>query len=374
MKITFNIINGFNRFQRAYNNISDTPRKNKTEYYQKSEITMKILLCLIFCSTSLFAQSPQQFSDIGDLVLENGDTILNCRIGYRTVGELNEDKSNIIMFPTWFSGTSEQIVPYVAKDKLIDGEGFYVIIIDALGNGISSSPNNSPLQKGSDFPEFTIRDMVHGQYLFLKKEFEVDKIYGAIGGSMGSLQVLEWTASYPDFIDKVVAYSSSPKVTANELLVFNIRVDIIDSYKKLNASEKQIQRLLSMQTQLLARTPDYLANNIDEDNFDNYFERFDFTPNERFTSDNYRSQLKAMTAHNIYSPFGNSAEETIKHLKSEIFLIVSRTDNLLHPKPAIEFAEKSGSKILVLNNEYGHLAVGHELKRCADEINNFFAR
>jgi len=334
----------------------------------------KILLCLIISFTTVFAQSPQKFSDIGNLALENGDTIINCRIGYRTVGELNKDKSNIIIYPTWFSGTSEQIVPYIAKDKLIDGSGFFIVIIDALGNGISSSPNNSLLQEGSEFPEFTIRDMVNGQYLFLKKEFDVEKIYGAIGGSMGSLQVLEWAASYPDFVDKVVAYSSSPKVTSNELLIFNIRVDIIDSYKKLNASEKQIQRLLSMQTQLLARTPDYLANNIDENKFDKYFERFGSEPNERFTSDNYRSQLKAMTAHNIYSPFGNSADETIRHLKSEIFLIVARTDNLLHPKAAIEFAEKSGAKIMVLDNEYGHLAVGHEMKRCADEINKFFVK
>jgi homoserine acetyltransferase len=191
---------------------------------------------------------------------------------------------------------------------------------------------------------------------------------------MGSMQVLQWAASYPDFIDKVVAYSCSPKATSNDLLVWYTRVEIIDSYKKLNASEKQIQRLLSMQTQLLARTPDYLANNIDEDNFDVYFERFDFEPNARFTSDNYRSQLKAMISQNIYYPFGNSVEETIGHLKSDIFLIVSKTDNLLHPKTAMEFAEKSGSKILVLDNEYGHLAVGHELARCAGEINQFFAR
>lgn len=333
-----------------------------------------MLVCFLFSFITIFAQSPQQFSNIGDFLLENNDTILSCKIGYRTIGELNADKSNIIIYPTWFSGTSEQIVPLIAKDKLIDGSGYFIIIIDALGNGISSSPNNSTLQEGSDFPEFTIRDMVNSQYLFLKKEFDVEKIYGAIGGSMGSLQALEWAASYPDFIDKVVAYSSSPKVTSNDLLVFNIRVDIIDSYKRLNASEKQIQRLLSMQTQLLARTPDYLANNIDEDNFDKYFERFDFEPNERFTSDNYRSQLKAMITHNIYSPFGNSVEETIKHMKSEIFLIVSRTDNLLHPKAAIEFAEKSGAKILTLDNEYGHLAVGHEMGRCAEQINKFFIK
>ena len=61
-------------------------------------------------------------------------------------------------------------------------------------------------------------------------------------------------------------------------------------------------------------------------------------------------------------------------LKSDIFLIVSKTDNLLHPKTALEFSEISGSKILVLENEYGHLAVGHEMKRCADEINKFFMK
>ncbi len=335
---------------------------------------MKILLCLLISISVSFAQSPQQFSDIGDLELENGDTILNCRVGFRTVGELSEDSSNIIIYPTWFSGTSENIIPLIAGDKLIDGTGFFVIIIDALGNGISSSPNNSPLQPKESFPEFTVRDMVRSQYRLLKKEFGVNRIYGAIGGSMGSMQVLEWAVSYPDFIEKVVAYSCTPKLTSNDLMVMYTRVEIIDSYWKLNAPEKQIQRLLSMQTQLLARTPDYLAQNIDEDNFDEYFERFDFNPNERFTSDNYRSQMKAMIAHNIYYRYKNSVDETVKHIRSDIFLIAARSDNLLHPKNSIEFAEKSGCKILLLDNEYGHLAVGHEMKRCAEQINEFFAR
>ena len=335
---------------------------------------MKILLYLLLSVSLSYAQSLQMFSEIGDLELENGDTILNCRVGYRTVGELNEDSSNIIIYPTWFCGTSEHIVPLISKDKLIDGTGFFIVIIDALGDGISSSPNNSPLQPGSSFPEFTIRDMVKSQYLLLKKEFGVRKIYGAIGGSMGSMQVLEWAVSYPDFVEKITAYSCSPKVTSNDLLIFYILVEIIDSYKNLNAPERQIQRLLNMQIQLLARTPDYLAYNIDEDNFDKYFERFDAEPSSKFTSDNYRSQLNAMITHNIYFRFGNSVEETIKHIKSKIFLIASMTDNLLHPKTSIEFAEKSGSKILLLDNEYGHLAVGHEMSRCAEQINDFFTR
>ena len=76
-----------------------------------------VLLLLTSCQAQLHRlhtlamQSPsQQFADLGDLKLENGQTIHNCRLGYRTVGTLNADKSNAVLFPTWFGGRSSNIV------------------------------------------------------------------------------------------------------------------------------------------------------------------------------------------------------------------------------------------------------------------------
>ncbi|MDW8205797.1 MAG: hypothetical protein RMJ87_12270 [Cytophagales bacterium] len=80
-------------------------------------------------------------------MLENQQVIQNCRIGYRTLGKFNATKSNVILFATYFTGKSEDLVSYVGgKDKLLDSTRYFIILTDALGNGVSSSPSNSDLQ------------------------------------------------------------------------------------------------------------------------------------------------------------------------------------------------------------------------------------
>ena len=88
----------------------------------------------------------QQFAALGDFKLKSGEVIRDCRIGYRTFGRLNEQKSNAIVLPTWASGTSEQLKSNIGPGRLMNSEKYFVIAIDALGNGVSSSPSNSKLQ------------------------------------------------------------------------------------------------------------------------------------------------------------------------------------------------------------------------------------
>jgi homoserine O-acetyltransferase len=40
---------------------------------------------------------------------------------------------------------------------MIDSNEYFVIAVDALGNGVSSSPSNSKLQPRMNFPKFTLR-------------------------------------------------------------------------------------------------------------------------------------------------------------------------------------------------------------------------
>ena len=51
----------------------------------------------------------QRFASLGDLKLESGEVVHDCRIGYRTYGQLDASKSNAILFPTWFGGTTAQL-------------------------------------------------------------------------------------------------------------------------------------------------------------------------------------------------------------------------------------------------------------------------
>ena len=93
----------------------------------------------------------QQFADLGDFRLESGAVIRECRVGYRTFGKLADDKSNVIVFPTWASGTTEQAKSDIGPGKLFDSDKFFVVAIDALGNGVSSSPSNSKAQPRMSF-------------------------------------------------------------------------------------------------------------------------------------------------------------------------------------------------------------------------------
>src|SRR5262249_41172593 len=97
------------------------------------------LLLVMFLAKAALAQD-QQYAMLGDFKLESGEVIRDCRIGYRTYGKLNADRSNAILFPTWASGTTEQLQSNFGPGRLIDTTKYYAVAVDALGNGVSSSP------------------------------------------------------------------------------------------------------------------------------------------------------------------------------------------------------------------------------------------
>jgi hypothetical protein len=78
------------------------------------------------------AAQEQQFAMFGDFSLESGEVLGDCRVGYRTFGTLNPDRSNVIRFPTWAGGTTEQLSGNIGPGKLADSSVHYVILDDAF--------------------------------------------------------------------------------------------------------------------------------------------------------------------------------------------------------------------------------------------------
>jgi len=333
----------------------------------------KILTFTLILTSILFGQSVQQYANIGDLKLESGETLQNCTVGYKTFGELNADSSNIVIYPTWFAGTAEQITGLIGQNKLVDDSKFYIIAIDALANGVSTSPSNSELQSGKDFPKISITDMVNSQYKMLTENLGFKHIYAIVGGSMGSMQALQWIVSYPDFIDKAVPYVATPRRSSYDMLIMQFRKRMIESYKELGASDDLINIMISYTTQLFARSPEYIVENIKHEDFDIFIDEKieNREPSKTFTIENHLAQLNAMESYNIYKNFNNSVSETAKHIKTEVFLILNKTDHLVNPTPALELANELNCKVLLLDNNCGHLGIGCELKKCGVEINKF---
>jgi homoserine O-acetyltransferase len=59
---------------------------------------------------------------LGDFPLQSGISLPKAFIGYRTFGKLNSNRDNVIIFPTWYTGTHDQVNPYVGKGKALDPE------------------------------------------------------------------------------------------------------------------------------------------------------------------------------------------------------------------------------------------------------------
>ena len=97
----------------------------------------------------------------------------------------------MVLWPTWFTGSSKQLIALVGRDGYVDPTRFFVILVDALGNGVSSSPSNSSVQPRMDSPVFTIRDMVNSQRRLLTENLGINHIRAVMGISMGGMQAFQ---------------------------------------------------------------------------------------------------------------------------------------------------------------------------------------
>jgi len=167
-----------------------------------------IIMCLV--ATGALAGSPQQMTE----------TLPNCEVGYRTAGTLNADKSNVIIFLTWFTGTSGDLLKYelIGPGKLTDTDRYFVIAIDALGNGVPSSPSTSIRQPGTQFPDISIDGMVKLQYILLTNHLGINHVLAVTGISMGGMQTFQWIGQHPKFMEKAVPIEGSPRMTSYDLL------------------------------------------------------------------------------------------------------------------------------------------------------------
>ena len=115
-------------------------------------VLLAVLLSVLLTATARAAVDPPLMGRIGDLPLERGGVITNCQLEYRTLGTLNPERTNAVLFPTWFSGRTEQLLDNAGPGKPLDPSRYFIVFVGAIGNGRSSSPSNSPGQSAAAFP------------------------------------------------------------------------------------------------------------------------------------------------------------------------------------------------------------------------------
>ena len=334
--------------------------------------TTLVLAFLWTLPSPVAAQGELRFADLGECSLQNGQVILDCRIGYRTWGTLDSDRSNAVLFPTWFVGTSQGLGRYIGPDGIIDPSKFFVIAVDAFGNGVSSSPSNSLQQPGPDFPEFTIRDMVDAQHRLLVEKLGLDHLRGVIGISMGGMQTFEWLVAYPDFLDKAVPIVGSPQLTSFDLILWETQLRVIEEC--LEAGCKDTGALIYLMSRLVTLTPQYLNESVSREEVPTIIENIERSTRASFEPEDYASQLRAMLAHDVAADVGGDLSDAAEVVSADLLTIVVTHDHGVTPEAARTFTSLIGGNLLELDSKYGHSAFSYQREMMGYSTNGFLAK
>jgi len=158
--------------------------------------------------------------DLGDFTLESGATLRGARIAFKTYGTLNAAKDNAVVYPTWYSGRHWENEWLIGEGMTLDPNRYFIIVPNMLGNGLSSSPSNTPPPYGkARFPSVDVRDNVRSQHRLVTEHFGIESLVAVTGWSMGAGQAYQWALSYPEMVSKILPFCGSAR-TAEHNKVF----------------------------------------------------------------------------------------------------------------------------------------------------------
>jgi homoserine O-acetyltransferase len=130
-----------------------------------------------------------------------------------------------------YSGTHRDMETYVGENMAIDPKEYFVTMPNQLGNGLSTSPHNTPPQDGGmgNFPDVNIEDDVRAQHRLVTEEFGIEELELVLGWSMGAQQTYEWAVRFPEMVKRAAPIAGTAKVTPHDRLFIDAHMEAIRS-------------------------------------------------------------------------------------------------------------------------------------------------
>ena len=151
---------------------------------------------------------------LGHFPLECGQILPDAKLAYKIYGELNAQKSNAILVPSWYSGNHTGYEFLIQPDRGLDPTRYCIITVNMFANGLSSSPSATPAPlNGPHFPAISIRDNVAAQYRLVRDQLGIEKLALVAGFSMGAQQTFQWAVSHPDMVERIVPLCGAARTT-----------------------------------------------------------------------------------------------------------------------------------------------------------------
>jgi len=168
------------------------------------------------------------------LRLTGGAVLPEFEIAYETYGELNAARSNAVLVCHALNASHHVAGTYaddprnvgwwdnmVGPGKPVDTDRFFVVGNNYLGSCFGSTGPTSPNPAtgkpwGADFPVVTVEDWVAAQAR-LADRLGIERFAAVMGGSLGAMQALQWTLSYPQRVRNAIVIAATPKLSAQNI-------------------------------------------------------------------------------------------------------------------------------------------------------------
>ena len=169
--------------------------------------------------------------------LDSGRALDRVDIAYETWGELSPARDNVVIVchaltldqyaasPNLMTGRAAWWPTMVGPGRPIDTNRFHVICSNVLG-GCMGSTGPASLKPdgaywGAEFPHITIADMVRAQITLLDG-LGIEDVFLVAGGSIGGMQVLEWTIQARDRVFAAIPIASAARQSAQNIGFYEV--------------------------------------------------------------------------------------------------------------------------------------------------------
>lgn len=313
-----------------------------------------------------------QYYKIKDFKFKSGEVLPELKVEYTTFGTKKTDDSgnitNGILYLHGWSGdysSVKRINDIVGSGNVIDTDKYYLICPTALGSPGSSSPSTSCL--GSEFPKYTVEDMINVQYIFLAQALNIKHLKGIIGTSMGGFQTLQWAINYPDFMDFIVPLTTSSNVKGQNYAIFNL----MNTYVKNDPEYKNGDYILNpkigpqnalMLLYLFGFSPEYYKNSSNEEILESLHEmKLEGTETD---ANDIIWRNEASISYDV--------SDDLSKIKAKALVIGINQDQYFPPDIDVMPLSKSikGSKLFIYDSILGHLG-SSEIKKVEEIIRDF---
>ncbi|KPK19865.1 MAG: homoserine O-acetyltransferase [Betaproteobacteria bacterium SG8_41] len=178
--------------------------------------------------------APQRAKFSEPVRLKCGAVIDQYELVYETYGRLNADRSNAVLVCHALNAAHHVAGRYaddpgdvgwwdnmIGPGKPVDTDRFFVIGMNNLGgcHGSTGPQSINPRTGkpwGADFPLVTVEDWVATQAR-LADHLGIKRFAAVMGGSLGAMQALQWTVSYPDRVGHALVIACTPNLSAQNI-------------------------------------------------------------------------------------------------------------------------------------------------------------